>query len=286
MNFDPQNLLWLFIFVLISYAILHVGRIGIGQWLRWDTGERERVLQQKLADLQRELDKAKERVIILEKQIELLLGQYNDAIVRLNSFKTQYEAALEDAKHLKEELDDVRRDMPRRDNDVSRRRLLIAAIGGKEKDLTLDLASLRAVQMETGLEFERILEATPEKLKKTLDRSRMNRNLTYLHMAVLSGKEGYMLGGEVVEAEWLSEVLGGVLVLLVTGSESDWVGDFLGVVPYVVTMSDQVNSRDATQFSRIFWSEIGRGMGPIKALETALDRAPSVMREYVVRHWS
>lgn len=286
MTADPMLYFWLFVFVLVSVSVLQAGKLGMDHWLRWDTGEKERLFQQKISDLQRELDKAKDRVVILEKQIELLLGQYNDAIIRLNTIRIQHESALEDAKKLREELDDLRRDLPRMEaNSHPRRRVLIAVIGNKDPGLELDLTSLRAVQNETGLAFERITEATPDKLKKTLDRSRMQRNITYLHLSVRSGKEGYQLGDQVVSAEWLSGILGGVLILVVAGADSDWVGDFLGVVPYVVTMSESAPSGDAAQFSRAFWMEIGKGFGPVRALTTALDRAPATMQEYVVRHW-
>lgn len=283
---EPITYFWLFLFVLISVGILQLVRIFLERWLRWDAGDRERVLQAKMGDLQRELDKAKERVVVLEKQIELLLGQYNDAIIRLNSFKVQYEAALEDARNLRQDLEDVRREMPQAGTTSPRRRVLISVSGSKDPSLELDLASLRAVQMDTGLDFERVLEADPDKVKKVLDRQRMLRNHTYVHMSVYSDQRGYLLGDKIVDANWLSGVLGGVIVLVVAGSNSDWIGDLLGVVQYVVTMSEEVDPRDAALFARAFWTEIGKGLGPSRALETALQRAPSTMREYIVRHWS
>lgn len=284
---DPMTLLFVFIFVLGSVGLLQLAKFAVSKYMQWDTGEKSRALQENLRDLRGELDKAQDRVVLLEKQIELLMAQYNNAIVQVNNFKNLYEAAVEDTKSLRDELNDLRRELPTAEvSGGTRRRVLIAAVGTKGVGLEMDLASLRAVQMETGLEFERVLDATPEKLKKVLDRARMQRSQTYLHLAIRSDKEGYQLGDEVVDAEWMSSVLGGVIILVVAGAESDWVGDLLGVVPYVITMSEEVNQRDAAMFSRAFWTEIGKGIGPVRALSLALQRSPAVMQEYVVRHWT
>lgn len=283
---DIPTLVWIFLFVLGSVGLLQLAKFAVSKYMQWDTGEKSRELQEKLRGLQQELDKARDRVVILEKQIELLMSQYNNAIVQVNNFKNLYEAAVEDTKSLRDELNEMRRDLPSPEISSPRRRVLIAVVGTKGVGLEMDLASLRAVQMASGLEFERVLDADPDKFKKVMDRARMQRYQTYVHLAIRSDKNGYQFGDEIVDAEWMSGVLGGVLVLVVAGAESDWVGDLLGVVPYVVTMSEEVNQRDAAAFARAFWTEIGKGIGPQRALNLALQRSPATMQEYVVRHWS
>jgi hypothetical protein len=275
-----------FIFVLASVSLLQLGRFVLSRYTLWDAGEKSRTLQENIRSLQTELDKAQKRVVTLEEQIELLITQYNNAIVQVNNFKNLYEAAVADTKSLRDELNELRRDLPSPEITSPRRRVLIAAVGTRGLGLELDLASLRAVQMATGLEFERVLDSDPEKLKKVLDRARMQRYQTYLHLAIRADKDGYQLGNEIVDAEWMSSVLGGVLIIVVAGAESDWVGDLLGVVPYVITMSEGVAPRDAAAFARAFWTEVGNGLGPQRALNLALQRSPATMREYVVRHWS
>lgn len=272
-----------FIFVLISVGILELVRRGAGQFIKWDIGEREKAVQQELIRLKYEAEKYREEISDLRKQIKLLLVQYDEAVVKLAALEQRYNSAMRDAEDLREELDSLRRGV--RSPEEKSSRILIAAIGSKKTGIGLDLASLRAVEEETGLRFQRITEATPEKLKIELDRARMSKQITYLHLSVESDQEGYMLMDTEVSADWLSEVLRGVMILVVAGSESANIGDFLGVVPYVVSMSDKIVSRDAALFSRAFWSEIGRGYGPNKALTMALRRAPSGMSEYVVKHW-
>jgi hypothetical protein len=71
----------------------------------------------------------------------------------------------------------------------------------------------------------------------------------------------------------------------VAGSDSTEVGEFLGIIPYVITMSDKLPSRDAARFTRHFWTEIGNGIGPTLGLQRALEASPGRMSEYVKRHW-
>jgi hypothetical protein len=80
-------------------------------------------------------------------------------------------------------------------------------------------------------------------------------------------------------------LLDGVEILVIAGCESSEIGDLLGVVPYVVTMSNRVEHKDAAAFTRRWWSAIGRGLEPDEAWSEAIERSPSGMSEYVVRHW-
>jgi hypothetical protein len=155
-----------------------------------------------------------------------------------------------------------------------------------DADLKVDLTSLRAVRTNTGMEFTRIEDVTLEKLKRYLDRARINgRPYKRLHLAVHAGPEGIMMGNVLVNAVVLSEILQGIEVLLLAGCEGDVIGDYLGVVPYVITMTNKVSHTDAALFTRAFWEEIGGGREPSEALDYALDRAPSGMGEFVERHW-
>lgn len=162
--------------------------------------------------------------------------------------------------------------------------LLIAAIG-LDAALSLDLAALRAVRTSTGMEFARIQDATLTKLKAALDRERSHGRKVNVHLAVHSGTAGVELGGQVVDAVALSEFLDGAQVLLIAGCESSQVGDFLGVVPFVISMSEKVSHTDAAMFTQAFWQAIGKGMEPAPALRYALAHSPSGMSEYVSKSW-
>lgn len=277
-----ENFLVIFAFVAVSYGLLHVFRIGISQWLRWDVGEKERLLQQKLTELQYECDRYKEEVADLRKQVKLLIGQYDEAVIKWKMLNDQYMVVTEEARRLKDDL--ARIDSGIASTERRDRRNLIVALGLVDRSLLPDLATLRAVNEQTGLPFE-VIDATSDKLTDVLDRSRSRQAITYLHLAIKSDNEGYQLQDKIVTADWLSDILRGVVIMVVAGSDSSRIADLLGVVPYVVSMNDKVTARDTAIFSRAFWTEVGRGVGASKALEEAFKRAPARMKEYVTAHW-
>lgn len=159
---------------------------------------------------------------------------------------------------------------------------------GSDVDLEIDLAALRAVQTETGMGFRRITDATLEKVVQRLNRARINgRPYDKMHMSVHTGPEGSgaYLGKQLVTGLELSEVMKGIKILLIAGCEGGSIGDVLGVVPYVVTISEEVSHGDASLFSRAFWTQIGKKKKPDDALILALQLSPSGMDEYVEGHW-
>lgn len=274
----------LFVFVIAAYGIINILRIGFSQWLKWDVGEKEKVVQQRLTELAYECNKYKEEVADLRKQVKLILGQYDEAVIRGNDLREQYEQVKDEAKRLREEIARMDTDL-RGPGDRVGDRILISAIGSKDRSFALDNASLYAVNTDTGMAFETI-EATRDKLIETLDRARQKQNITYLHLSIKSDEQGYQLIDGIVDAQWLASVLQGVIIMVVAGSDSSTVGDLLGVVPYVITMNDKVLPRDAAIFTRNFWTSIGKGLGPRLALKAALSKSPARMSPYVTSHWS
>ncbi len=162
----------------------------------------------------------------------------------------------------------------------------LLAVTGPDPLFDLDLAALRAVRTATGLDFQTLRNATPEALENRLERARLlGRPIELLHLAVHSDGEQITLGDRGLDAAWLSRHLDGVQVLLLAGCHSDQIGDWLGVVPHVVTLTDSLESDDVSRFTQAFWSGIGQGLHPSDALRQALQRAPAAMIESVERHW-
>lgn len=129
-------------------------------------------------------------------------------------------------------------------------------------------------------------DATAEKVERHLDRARaLGDVFAYVHIATHGNEKGIELGGQLLTWDWLSGVLDGVLVLVIASCESSLVGDWLGVVPYVVTVGETVSNEDAGRFTQAFWMEIGRGAAPSDAYENALSRGAAQMREFVIAHW-
>jgi len=158
---------------------------------------------------------------------------------------------------------------------------LLAVIGDDEA-LKIDLAALREVEQDNKMRVSRLYPVTKQRLKMLLDRYRMNgRPIQYVHMAVHSSPEGLAFQGETVTAAWLSENLKSVRVLVINGCRSDVVGDWIGVVPTVVTMREEISHEDAAQFAKLFWTAVANGVAPDEAYYQARDRAPQSVAEFV-----
>ena len=158
----------------------------------------------------------------------------------------------------------------------------LLAVIGEDPKLKIDLAALREVERESALRVSRVFPVTKARLKATLDRYRVNgRPVEYLHMAVHAGPEGLVFQRETVDAEWLSENLKNVRVLVINGCESDALGDWIGVVPTVVTMREAIAHEDAAQFAKLFWSAVARGVSPEDAYYEARERSPQAVGEFV-----
>lgn len=164
------------------------------------------------------------------------------------------------------------------------RPVLLAAIGTK-KMLTEDLAALRRVQAQTGLRLTRLLPVSRSSLERTLERHRRQGTpVRYLHLAVDAGPAGLVFDDGLADGVWLSEQLAGVEVTVIAGCQSDEVADLLGVVPFVVSMREEVENRDAAIFAEAFWMAIGQGLDAATAFEQALRRAPAAVGEFVELH--
>jgi hypothetical protein len=164
-------------------------------------------------------------------------------------------------------------------------RTLLVCIG-PDSALMLDLAALRAVRAATGLRFMRILDATRAKFDTALRRERkLGRPIELLHLALHASPAGVEFADGVADGSWLSERLFGVRVMLLASCRGDSVGDWLGVVPHVITLREDISHEDAAVLTQHFWHNIGLSMEPGAALDEALTHCPPAVSEYVVRHW-
>lgn len=167
---------------------------------------------------------------------------------------------------------------------IAQPRVFVCA--GADKGLTVDLAVLRAVRAATGLQFRRVLNATRSKFAATLRRERgLGGPVELLHLALPASPAGVEFEDGIADGNWLSERLLGVRVLVLASCESDNLGDWLDVVPHVITFRSAITHEDAGVLTRHFWHNIGRNLDPGAALDEALTHCPPAVSEYVVRHW-
>ena len=162
----------------------------------------------------------------------------------------------------------------------------LLVVTGKDRRLEMDVAMVRAAARDTGLHYEHIAQATRSDLETHLRRARsLGRPITWVHLACHTSHEGVLFADGLGDGAWLSSVLMGVDVLLIAGCNGDRIGDWLAVVPHVVTLSDTISHDDAATLTRHFWEQLARGHPPTAALAQAMDRCPQVVWESVVAHW-
>lgn len=148
---------------------------------------------------------------------------------------------------------------------------------GDDPDLKVDLAALRGVP---GLRVSRIMPATFDELKRTMERARRtHQEILLVHMAVHACTDGIQLDRRVSAVE-LSEVLRGVQVLCIMGCKSAAVADLLTVVPHVVAFREEVPHDEAWQFSVLFWRAVADGPSVDGAFRRAVERGPTGIGEY------
>lgn len=222
-------------------------------------------------------------ILSLRQKVGFLEEQYKGAVERELEAHRNIATLSEQVKRLQTQLDQLQRS-DRTTNWLPRRRLLVAL--GSDPNLQIDLAALRAVRTRSGVEFHRITGATSANFAAYLDRQRANGHpVELVHIGVHADGSGLRFADGVVTWDWLSGALDGVKVLLLAGCDSTNVGDWLGVVPHVVTVSESITHEDAAKFAQAFWMEIGNGVQPDQALERAFERSPAQLQEFVIGHW-
>jgi hypothetical protein len=162
----------------------------------------------------------------------------------------------------------------------------LLALTGPDPALSIDIAALRTAKADAGLDFQRLEHATRDDLDAYLRRERSHgRPVRYVHIASHAGSAGIQFADGLADGAWLSAMLQGVQVLVLAGCKSDRIGDWLSVVPHVVSLADKISHQDAAILTQHFWSGIARGLKPDEALDGALARCSPVVSEFVVRHW-
>lgn len=157
---------------------------------------------------------------------------------------------------------------------------------GPDQSLAYDVAHLRAVRAQAGLHFERLTHCTRDDLEQALRRARgHDRPVRWLHLACHAGPDGVAFADGLADGEWLSARLQGVEVLLLAACRGDRIGDWLAVVPWVVSLHEAISHGDAGLLAHHFWLRLAEGLAPGAALDAALQRCPPLVSEHVVRHW-
>jgi len=221
---------------------------------QYDTSE----LQRKVSDLQRDVASLQRMLVEKQNEIDALNKRIRD-LERGATFDSTPSSS-------------------------ERRRVLLVGIGD-DTMLQEDLAQLRRVQAQTNIRISRLMPVTRASLERTIERHRAaGTPVKLLHLAVHSGPDGLIFSDGLATGMWLSQQLAGVDIAMLAGCSNDGVADLLRVVPAVVSMREDVDNRDASIFAGAFWLAVGQGLDANEAFERALQRAPTLVGEFVELH--
>lgn len=152
--------------------------------------------------------------------------------------------------------------------------------------MNVDLAAVRAAARTGGFAWQRLLTPTRGELARELSRARQHgRPFTWLHLGAHGGPEGIELADGVIDGVWLSAQLRDVEVLLLAACGACAMGDHLGIVPWVISFAEAIETNDAALFASAFWMAMGRHRRAEDALDEALDAVSLEVGEFVRRHW-
>ena len=95
-------------------------------------------------------------------------------------------------------------------------------------------------------------------------------------MATHASPSGISFGNEIITGQWLSENMGGVQILFINGCQGDLAADWAGLVPFVISLTENIENTDASLFCEAFWQAISEDLRPDDAFYRAIKRVPSV----------
>ena len=170
------------------------------------------------------------------------------------------------------------------------RRILVVCIGPDDPQLERDIIPIRQ-SWEVG-DYIRVTPLTKERFASSVMRLRSGRRgsdraVKYLHFAVHASRDGLVFADDVVGAKFLSEYLNNLDCILINGCNSDIVGDHLtGLSEYVVSLSDEIEHKHATDFCGSFWAYIKDGWRADDAFYESLKDVPRTVAEFAILHTS
>lgn len=158
---------------------------------------------------------------------------------------------------------------------------LVLAVG-TDKMLQVDVAKLRGIRK---LQLSVIQDATKSDIASILEERRSaGRPVKLMHLAAHSGPEGILFSDGLADGIWLSSNLKDIEVLVIAGCKGHRVASLLTIIPFVVSMREEIDNADASTFSYHFWFAIGEGQVAEDAFFYALERSSSVVSEMAEFH--
>ena len=137
----------------------------------------------------------------------------------------------------------------------------------------MDRQSLR----RAGVSFQRLYSASKVTIDNELRRRRQDGSLYWwLHVTAHAGEAGVALVDGIADPAWWSERLDGVKVVFLSACRTETVADALAGLTTVIFVHEDIDSRDAADFTYSFWRRMQEYNDPRQAYYQAIRETPQV----------
>lgn len=255
MQFDSGVVLGI---VVVAFALLRFVEYQIGHRL-WDSewgncADEIRQLRERLDDErdrnQRESERKDRRIQELERRVEWLVDQLRQAGKTVEDHPVLAEVkALSPAKPL------------------------LIACGSDMAMCNADRQALR----RAGISFQRMYSADRASIDNELRRRRQDGTLyRWLHITAHADESGIALADGVADPAWWSERLDGIEVVFLAACKTATVADALAGLTTVIFVQEDIENRDAADFTYAFWRQMKEHGDPRRAYNQAIQDTPQV----------
>lgn len=136
----------------------------------------------------------------------------------------------------------------------------------------------RAALRRAGVSFQRLYQASEAVITDELRRRRQDGTLyPWIHVTAHADDTGIHLGPRPLSGKWWREQLSGVSVVFLAACRTSKVADEIaGIVTVIYVNNEDIDSRDASDFTYAFWRRMIEHGDPKRAYRQAIMEVPQV----------
>lgn len=199
-------------------------------------------------------------------------SEYEDKVADLEKCVKWLLDELEQAKARIRELEKAQVH-PQQHNDTIPAKPLLFVCGPDTSLCEIDRQALRRV----GVSFQRLHMATKQALENELRRRRQDNTLyPWLHVTAHASEDGIMLTDGLAPPAFWNDMLPGVQVVFLAACQTAAVADALAGMVTVIYVLEDIDNRDASDFTYAFWRRMREHGDPQRAYRQAVVEAPQI----------
>ena len=162
---------------------------------------------------------------------------------------------------------------PSHRNDTIPTKPLLLVCGPDTSLCDIDRQALRRV----GVSFQRLHMATKQSVENELRRRRHDNTLyPWLHVTAHAGEDGILLADGIAPPAYWNDMLPGVQVVFLAACQTAAVADALAGMVTVIYVLEDIDNRDASDFTYAFWRRMREHGDPQRAYRQAVVEAPQI----------